>query len=61
MHAHSTLNNPADMMQVLGVGGIDANGNMAAFSSRGMTLHELPLGYGRVKPDIVTYGTALSS
>ena len=29
------------------------------FSSRGMTTWELPGGYGRVKPDIVTYGSSV--
>ena len=29
---------------------------MARFSSRGVTTWELTRGYGRVKPDIVTYG-----
>ena len=42
-----TLNNPADQPDVIGVGGIDYSGAMAAFSSRGMTTWELPLGYGR--------------
>ena len=51
-----TLNNPADQMDVIGVGGIDYSGNIARFSSRGMTTWELPAGYGRVKPDIVTFG-----
>lgn len=32
-----TLNNPADQMDVLGVGGVDANGDIATFSSRGVT------------------------
>ncbi|VDQ17649.1 unnamed protein product [Trichobilharzia regenti] len=32
-----TLNNPADQMDVLGVGGVDALGRVARFSSRGMT------------------------
>ena len=32
---------------------------IASFSSRGMTTWELPGGYGRVKPDIVTYGSAV--
>ena len=50
-----SLNNPADQMDVLGVGGIDNEHRLAMFSSRGMTLHELPSGYGRVKPDLVTY------
>lgn len=53
---YGTLNNPADMMDVIGVGGINFDDQIAPFSSRGMTTWELPLGYGRVKPDIVTYG-----
>lgn len=32
-----TLNNPADMMDVIGVGGIDYEDKLAPFSSRGMT------------------------
>ena len=52
-----TLNNPADMMDVVGVGGIDSYDKIARFSSRGMTTWELPDGYGRVKPDVVTYGS----
>lgn len=54
-----TLNNPADQMDVIGVGGIDYNDEVARFSSRGMTTWELPFGYGRIKPDIVTYGSAV--
>ncbi len=50
-----TLNNPADMPDVLGVGGLTLDGGIAAFSSRGMTGAELPGGYGRVKPDVVAY------
>ena len=53
---YGTLNNPADQMDVIGVGGINFEDQIAKFSSRGMTTWELPLGYGRVKPDIVTYG-----
>ncbi|CAH8571045.1 unnamed protein product [Schistosoma mattheei] len=56
-----TLNNPADQMDVLGVGGVDALGRVARFSSRGMTGWELPAGYGRVKPDIVTFSTGVIS
>ena len=78
---YGTLNNPADQMDVIGVGGINfddqvcylfkkkffvPNGHIdigllqiASFSSRGMTTWELPGGYGRVKPDIVTYGSAV--
>lgn len=58
-----SLNNPADMMEVVGVGGIEPDGSIAPFSSRGMTTHELSsphASYGRVKPDIVAYGRAVS-
>lgn len=54
---YGTLNNPADQMDVIGVGGINFEDQIAKFSSRGMTTWELPGGYGRVKPDIVTYGS----
>lgn len=56
---YGTLNNPADMMDVIGVGGINFEDEIARFSSRGMTTWELPQGYGRVKPDIVTYGSGV--
>lgn len=56
---YGTLNNPADQMDVIGVGGINFENQIARFSSRGMTTWELPQGYGRVKPDIVTYGSAV--
>uniref|UniRef100_A0A2M4AEG0 Membrane-bound transcription factor site-1 protease n=1 Tax=Anopheles triannulatus TaxID=58253 RepID=A0A2M4AEG0_9DIPT len=54
---YGTLNNPGDQMDVIGVGGMDYADNIAKFSSRGMTTWELPGGYGRLKPDIVTYGS----
>jgi membrane-bound transcription factor site-1 protease len=56
---YGTLNNPADQLDVIGVGGINNEDQIAKFSSRGMTTWELPDGYGRVKPDIVTYSTHL--
>ncbi|KAL8614731.1 Membrane-bound transcription factor site-1 protease [Nucella lapillus] len=56
---YGTLNNPADQMDVIGVGGINFDNQIARFSSRGMTTWELPWGYGRLKPDIVTYGSAV--
>jgi len=56
---YGTLNNPADQMDVIGVGGISFDDHIAKFSSRGMTTWELPLGYGRMKPDIVTYGAGV--
>ncbi len=56
---YGTLNNPADQMDVIGVGGINFEDQIARFSSRGMTTWELPGGYGRVKPDVVTYGSAV--
>ena len=52
-----TLMNPADAPEVLGVGGIEDDGRLAAFSSRGMSGWELPGGAGRVKPDLVTFGS----
>eukprot|EP01087_Luapelamoeba_hula_P020230 TRINITY_DN6871_c0_g1_i1.p1 TRINITY_DN6871_c0_g1~~TRINITY_DN6871_c0_g1_i1.p1 ORF type:complete len:1117 (+),score=136.46 TRINITY_DN6871_c0_g1_i1:101-3451(+) len=57
---YGTLNNPADQPDVIGVGGINYHERVASFSSRGMTTWELPSGYGRVKPDIVAYGKAVS-
>ncbi|XP_002164301.2 membrane-bound transcription factor site-1 protease isoform X1 [Hydra vulgaris] len=57
---YGTLNNPADQMDVIGVGGINFDDKIASFSSRGMTTHELPYGYGRIKPDIVTYGASVT-
>lgn len=54
-----SLNNPGDMMPVVGVGGVEPNGRIASFSSRGMTTHELDQSYGRVKPDIVAYARSL--
>ena len=58
---YGTLNNPADQMDVIGVGGITYDDHIARFSSRGMTTWELPAGYGRLKPDIVTYGSPVHS
>lgn len=78
--AYGTLNNPADMNSVIGVGGMGHRENLASFSSRGMTTWELPQvcsvgpptpvttrshpfpsskGYGRVKPDVVTFSAQL--
>lgn len=54
-----TLNNPGDQNNVIGVGGIDFDLRLAPFSSRGMTTWELPRGYGRFKPDLVTYGSSV--
>ncbi|XP_003739579.1 membrane-bound transcription factor site-1 protease [Galendromus occidentalis] len=56
---YGTLNNPADQMDVIGVGGINFENEIAKFSSRGMTTWELPSGYGRLKPDLVTYGSTV--
>ena len=53
---YGTLNNPADQNDVIGVGGIDYDSRIASFSSRGMSTWELPLGYGRAKPDVMAYG-----
>lgn len=51
---YGLLSNPADQVEVIGVGGVTKNNEIADFSSRGMTTWELPFGSGRVKPDIVT-------
>lgn len=47
----STLNNPADQMDVIGVGGINFEDQIARFSSRGMTTWELPGGYFEIVND----------
>lgn len=52
---YGTLNNPADMLDVVGVGAITETEHLASFSARGMTTWEFPAGIGRVKPDILTY------
>lgn len=54
---YGTMNNPADQNDVIGVGGITYKNELAGFSSRGMTIWELPLGYGRIKPDVLTFGS----
>ena len=46
----------ADQNDVIGIGGIDYADQIASFSSRGMSTWELPLGYGRSKPDVMAYG-----
>ncbi|KAE8901445.1 Membrane-bound transcription factor site-1 protease [Phytophthora fragariae] len=51
---YGLLSNPADQAEVIGVGGVTKDNEIAEFSSRGMTTWELPFGSGRVKPDIVT-------
>jgi hypothetical protein len=53
-----TVNNPADQWDVIGVGGLATGGGLAPFSSRGMSLWELPA-MGRIKPDITTYATGI--
>uniref|UniRef100_A0A0X3PPT7 Uncharacterized protein n=1 Tax=Schistocephalus solidus TaxID=70667 RepID=A0A0X3PPT7_SCHSO len=58
---YGSLNNPADQMDVLGVGAIDAAGSTAKFSSRGMTAWEMQSGYGRFKPDVTTWATDVIS
>ena len=56
---YGTLNNPADQMDVIGVGGLNGDDSVAPFSSRGMTTWELPAGYGRVKPDVVAFANGV--
>ena len=47
-----TLNSPAEQSDVIGVTGVDRDGKVAPFSSRGMSTQELPFGYGRVGVDL---------
>lgn len=54
-----TLNNPADQSDVIGIGGITYNNDVSSFSSRGMTLWDLPIGYGHVKPDVMAYASGV--
>ncbi|OAF69513.1 hypothetical protein A3Q56_02734 [Intoshia linei] len=57
-----TINNPADLIYTIGVGSTNYDGKISPFSSRGMTLGELSDGgYGRVKPDVVTFGECIFS
>lgn len=52
-----TLNNPADMTNVIGVGSLNqAKTGIAHFSSRGITTWNLLKEYGIVKPDVITLG-----
>lgn len=52
-----TLNNPADMTNVIGVGSLNqAKNNLAHFSSRGITTWNLLKEVGIIKPDIITLG-----
>lgn len=54
---HGTLNNPGDLVNVIGVGSLDqTESKVASFSSRGMTTWSLLDGFGILKPDILTYG-----
>ena len=48
-----TLNNPADQMDVIGVGGINFEDNIAKFSSRGMTTWVSSLQKWRVSLKVV--------
>lgn len=57
---YGTLNNPADQNDVIGIGGINYRDNIARFSSRGMSTWELPIGHGRIKPDVMAYAQDVS-
>ncbi|KAL7676867.1 hypothetical protein ACOME3_003113 [Neoechinorhynchus agilis] len=52
-----TIKSPADHPLVIGVGAFNSSsGDIAMFSSRGMTTRELAYGSGRMKPDILAPG-----
>jgi membrane-bound transcription factor site-1 protease len=54
------LNNPGDLINVIGVGSLDASmTNVAPFSSRGMSTWSLLEGIGHMKPDILTAGSLI--
>lgn len=60
--AWGSLNNPGDMLDVVGVGAAEPDGAIARFSSRGGTTRYLASptrSYGTVKPDVVAYARAL--
>lgn len=55
-----TLNNPGDLINVIGIGSLDSTlTNVAAFSSRGMTTWSLLEGVGNMKPDLITAGSMI--
>eukprot|EP00808_Paulinella_micropora_P008745 g27828.t1 len=59
---YGTLYNPGDQTDAIGVGSVNWDNSIANFQSRGMTIWELPDGgYGRIKPDIVTFGAQIRS
>ena len=52
-----TLNNPGDLVNVIGVGSLDTSEQkVASFSSRGMSTWSLLDGFGIIKPDLLTQG-----
>ena len=56
-----TLNNPADMVNVIGVGSVNkSQKNLAHFSSRGITTWNLLKGVGIIKPDLITLGEKIT-
>ena len=55
-----TLNNPGDLVNVIGVGSLDLTlQNVAAYSSRGMATWSLLQGAGLMKPDLLTSGAQI--
>lgn len=55
-----TLNNPGDLVNVIGVGSLDhTEKKVAPFSSRGITTWSLLDGFGIIKPDILTFGAKI--
>jgi len=55
-----TLNNPGDLINVIGVGSLDSSlTSVATFSSRGITTWSLLEGAGIIKPDVITAGSMI--
>ena len=58
----ATMNTPADMPEVIAVGGLSIDAQkVAQFSSRGMTRSELLEGQGRIKPEVLTFSERILS
>ena len=57
---HGTSENPGDLPQVIGVGSLSSTGDVAYFSSRGMTKRALLEGAGFPNPDVLVLGEGIS-
>ena len=56
-----TTLHPSNEPCVIAVGAINSSVQLADFTNKGVTIGELPYGFGRFKPDIVTFGVDVPS